>query len=140
MSNREDYEWRRKVSAQDFGCLGVIGLSVIVCTGVVKYGVDWERYSVDEKVGENLYVFVCHEPDRKNHNCETEEHLWAVYEKTSRIKDWQEAPVSWIGDPSDTERCSWNSYKLDQCYDLAPNRAEFYQAFLEEKLKEKQHE
>ena len=40
MSNkdREDYEWRRGKSLQDFGCLAAIGLGVIVCTGFVKYG------------------------------------------------------------------------------------------------------
>lgn len=136
MSSREDYEWRRKISLHDFGCLGLIGLGVITCTGVVR-SIDWGRFSVDEQVGKNLYVFVCHEEDRVNRSCETKEHLWAVYENTT-TREWAHAPVSWISDTTDTERCSYSSYNLGQCYDLSPKREAFYQKYLEDKVKEKQ--
>src|SRR3989344_8798959 len=85
MSNREDYEWRSKRQPWDFGCLGVIGLSVIVCTGAIKYGFRdgfdtflYPKVAVVQQAGDTLYHFVCPQDDKIN--CDKKaEYLWAVY-------------------------------------------------------------
>ena len=97
MSNYVDYMGRQRVSLRDFGCLAVIGLSTILCTGVVKDGIKHQgEFSVRQQSGKNLYVFLCEESDRGRYNpentssCFQKERLFAVYEDTN-VRNWRNA-------------------------------------------------
>lgn len=121
----------------------LVGVSILVCGGSVKYGLRdnailHPKASIVQQAGENMYHFVCLKEDRKN--CDKkEEYLYAVYEGAT-FQHRQHAPISWISDMKYTQDCSRDSYTLDQCYDLAPKRAEFYKRYLEERVIGKQHE
>lgn len=136
MSNQEDYEWRRRVQPGDFGCIAVIGLSVIVCTGVIKYGYEDGRFSISQQAGENVYVFKCNKNDKPAHVwgentnwCLQEKNLWAVYEQTT-LQNWQHAPKSWLADTSDKTWCSRDSSLLGQCYQLEEEkRKKFFEEY-----------
>ena len=144
MSNYVDYEWRRGENLRAFGCIGIVGLGVILCTGVIK---DWREhkgeFSIRQQAGENLYVFLCEESDRGRYNpqntssCFQQERLFTVYEDTTP-QNWRDAPVSWISYQhrflsKDEEWCSQASYNLGQCYALEPERSKLFSQYVSDR-------
>ncbi|HIH58804.1 MAG TPA: hypothetical protein HA294_02240 [Nanoarchaeota archaeon] len=135
--NREQYGLsKNKLSDGEWGCIGVIGLGLLGCIGVLS---DYQReQTVLIQGGENVYAFLCRNLDRKTQSCDTEENLQAVYENTT-IPTWRNATTTWTMEP-DSEWCAQTSYNLGQCLDLAPKREGAYEGYTLRKFEEQYKE
>ena len=117
-------------------------MCVMGTVGIVSFGICTYFSTADllvkQQVGENVYVFRCKEHDRLEKTCDTKQHLEGVYEHAT-LETIAYAPVSWITFQnrflSKDEWCSEDSYHLEQCYNLEPERERLYKQYLEEKVK-----
>ena len=131
--NREQYGLsKNKLSDGEWGCIGVIGLGLLGCIGVLS---DYQReQTVLIQGGENVYAFLCRNLDRKTQSCDTEENLQAVYENTT-IPTWRNATTTWTMQP-ESEWCAQTSYNLGQCYGLSPKREGAFEGYLSRKIQD----